>query len=145
LIPETELMGAMALGVNAIEIDRTNPDVVYAGTTKGLFRTEDRGEHWERIGLALSDSFVCCLVLHPSDPMVLYLGGPAGVWKSADGGHAWQAVNQGLATLNIRALAMAPTDARTLYVGTNGSGLYRSTDAGATWTPVPLKAAAKQP
>jgi photosystem II stability/assembly factor-like uncharacterized protein len=77
--------------------------------------------------------------------MVLYLGGPAGVWKSADGGHAWQAVNQGLATLNIRALAMAPTDARTLYVGTNGSGLYRSTDAGATWTPVPLKAAAKQP
>jgi photosystem II stability/assembly factor-like uncharacterized protein len=40
---------------------------------------------------------------------------------------------------------MAPTDARTLYVGTNGSGLYRSTDAGATWTPVPLKAAAKQP
>ena len=28
-----------------------------------------------------------------------------------------------------------------LYVGTNGSGLYRSTDAGATWTAVPLKAA----
>ncbi|MCP9470109.1 MAG: hypothetical protein NNA31_08950 [Nitrospira sp.] len=145
LIPETELMGAMALGVNAIEIDRTNPDVVYAGTTKGLFRTEDKGEHWERIGLAISDPFVCCLVLHPSDPTVLYLGGPAGVWKSADGGHVWQAVNQGLATLNIRALAMAPMDARTLYVGTNGSGLYRSADGGATWTPVPLKAAAKQP
>ena len=28
-----------------------------------------------------------------------------------------------------------------LYAGTNGSGLYRSTDAGATWTAVPLKAA----
>lgn len=145
LIPETELMGAMALGVNAIEIDRTNPDVVYAGTTKGLFRTVDQGAHWERIGQTLPDPFVCCLVLHPSDPTVLYLGGPAGVWKSSDGGHAWQAVNQGLATLNIRALAMAPTNARTLYVGTNGSGLYRSTDAGVTWAPVPLRAAAKQP
>ncbi|MCP9440208.1 MAG: hypothetical protein NNA20_05060 [Nitrospira sp.] len=144
LIPETELMAAMALGVNAIEIDGTNPDIVYAGTTKGLFRTVDKGEHWERIGRTLSDPFVCCLVLHPSDPMVLYLGGPAGVWKSSDGGQTWHVVNQGLATLNIRALAMAPTNARILYAGTNGSGLYRSTDAGATWQPVPLKAAAKR-
>lgn len=145
LIPETELMGAMALGVNAIEIDRTNPDIVYAGTTKGLFRSLDKGGHWERIGETLADPFVSCLVLHPTDPAILYLGGPAGVWKSTDGGRTWQAINQGLATLNIRALAMAPTDVRTLYVGTNGSGLYRSADAGATWTPLPLKAAAKQP
>ncbi|NGZ98253.1 MAG: hypothetical protein CV089_19365 [Nitrospira sp. WS110] len=36
LIPESELMSSMALGVNAIEVDRTNPEVVYAGTTKGL-------------------------------------------------------------------------------------------------------------
>jgi len=39
LIPEQELMGAMALGVNAIVFDVVNPDIVYAGTTKGLFRT----------------------------------------------------------------------------------------------------------
>ncbi|MCS6896797.1 MAG: YCF48-related protein, partial [Nitrospira sp.] len=144
LIPETELMGAMALGVNAIEIDRTNPAVVYAGTTKGLFRTTNRGEQWERIGQRLPDPFVCCLVLHPTDPTVLYLGGPAGVWKSSDGGGTWQAMNRGLATLNIRALVLAPTNSRTLYAGTNGSGLYRSTDAGESWVPVPLKAAAKQ-
>jgi len=37
---------------------------------------------------------------------------------------------------------MDPKDLRTLYAGTNGSGLYRSTDAGGTWTGVPLKAAA---
>jgi photosystem II stability/assembly factor-like uncharacterized protein len=50
-------------------------------------------------------------------------------------------MNHGLATLNIRALAMDPKNVHTLYAGTNGSGLYRSTDAGATWTAVPLKAA----
>ena len=141
LIPETELMAAMALGVNAIEIDRTNPDLVYAGTTKGLFRTGDKGEHWERIGQSLADPFISSVVLHPTDSSRLYLGGPAGVWKSSDGGKTWQAMNQGLATLNIRALAMAPTNSQTLYAGTNGSGLYRSTDAGATWTAVPLKTA----
>jgi len=36
---------------------------------------------------------------------------------------------------------MSPRDPRLLYAGTNGSGLYRSPDAGATWTPIPLKAA----
>src|SRR5207247_11422205 len=39
LIPEQELMGAMALGVNVIVFDVVNPDIVYAGTTKDLFRT----------------------------------------------------------------------------------------------------------
>ena len=46
--------------------------------------------------------------------------------------------------LNIRALAMSPRDSHLLYAGTNGSGLYRSTDAGATWMPLPLKAAQAQ-
>lgn len=141
LIPETELMAAMALGVNAIEIDRTNPDVVYAGTTKGLFHTVNKGEQWERIGQSISDPFISSLVLHPKEPSQLYIGGPAGIWKTSDGGKTWQAMNQGLATLNIRALAMDPRHVQTLYAGTNGSGLYRSTNAGATWTAVPLKAA----
>jgi photosystem II stability/assembly factor-like uncharacterized protein len=142
LIPESELMASMALGVNAIEIDRVNPDIVYAGTTKGLFRTANTGEQWERIGQSLPELFVSCIVLHPADSSILYIGGPAGVWKSTDSGKTWQAINQGLATLNIRALAMAPKNSQTLYAGTNGSGLYRSTDAGATWVAVPLKTAA---
>jgi photosystem II stability/assembly factor-like uncharacterized protein len=140
LIPESELMASMALGVNAIEIERSNPDVVYAGTTKGLFRTANKGEQWERIGQSLSDPFISGILLHPTEPSQLYVGGPKGVWKSSDGGKTWQAMNQGFATLNIRALAMGQSP-QLLYAGTNGSGLYRSTDAGATWVPVPLKAA----
>ncbi len=141
LIPESELMASMALGVNAMEIDRTNPDVVYAGTTKGLFRTENKGETWDRIGQSLADPFISSLLLHPTDPSVIYVGGPAGVWKSVDSGTTWKAAKQGIATMNIRALAMNPRNSQLLYAGTNGSGLYRSTDAGATWAAVPLKAA----
>ena len=39
---------------------------------------------------------------------------------------------------------MAPTNSQILYAGTNGSGLYRSTDAGVTWLSVPLKPADAQ-
>jgi photosystem II stability/assembly factor-like uncharacterized protein len=141
LIPESELMASMALGVNVIEIDRMNPDIVYAGTTKGLFRTKNKGETWVRIGQSLPDLFISSLLLHPTEPSMVYIGGPAGVWKSVESGKTWMAVNQGIATLNIRALAMNPKNPQLLYAGTNGSGLYRSTDAGATWTAVPLKAA----
>ena len=141
LIPEQELMAAMALGVNAIVFDVVNPDIVYAGTTKGLFRTDDRGERWERIGQALSEPFVSSILIDPTQPKTLYIGGTGGVWKSPDSGQTWTAINQGLASLNIRTLAMSPRDSRILYAGTNGSGLYRSTDAGATWTAMPLKAA----
>lgn len=141
LIPESELMASMALGVNAIEINHVNTDVVYAGTTKGLYRTSNKGESWERIGRSITEPFISSIVLHPSDPSVLYVGGTGGVWKSDDGGNTWAARNEGLTTLNIRALAMEPKDLRTLYAGTNGSGLYRSIDAGETWAGVPLKAA----
>ncbi|HWG96995.1 MAG TPA: hypothetical protein VN647_07930 [Nitrospira sp.] len=141
LIPDSELMASMALGVNAIEIDRATPDTVYAGTTKGLFRTTNKGEQWERIGQSLTDPFISSILLHPTEPLQLYVGGPKGVWKSSDGGKSWQAVNQGIVTLNIRALALNPKNPQVLYAGTNGSGLYRSTDAGATWIGVPLKAA----
>jgi photosystem II stability/assembly factor-like uncharacterized protein len=145
LIPERELMASMSLGVNVIAVDPVNPDIVYAGTTKGLFRTANKGERWERIGHNLPDPFVSSIVIHPTDPSLLYIGGPQGVWKSSDSGATWQAVNQGLATLNIRTLVMAPQDPRVLYAGTNGSGLYRSTDAGATWKAVPLMEAPARP
>jgi len=140
LIPETELMGAMALGVNAIAFDPVTPEIVYAGTTKGLFRTANGGNSWERIGKGLKDPFVSSLLINPAQPAQLYLGGPGGVWKSLDSGKTWQAMNAGLTSLNIRSLAMSPKNPQELFVGTNGSGLYHSTDGGANWTPMPLKA-----
>jgi photosystem II stability/assembly factor-like uncharacterized protein len=47
-----------------------------------------------------------------------------------------------LATLNVRSLAQSATDAKLFYLGTNGSGLYRSKDAGETWEPMPPVVAA---
>jgi photosystem II stability/assembly factor-like uncharacterized protein len=142
LVPDTELMAAMALGVNVIVPDPFNPEVVYAGTTKGLFRTNNRGETWDRIGLALPDPFVSSILIHPTETNLIYIGGPGGVRKSTDSGRTFQAVNSGFASLNVRTLAMNPRNPQELYAGTNGSGLYHSTNGGETWTPMPLKPAA---
>lgn len=133
LIPQEVLDASLALGVNTLVIDPQITDTVYAGTTKGLFKTTNRGDSWTRIGQSLADQYVSCLVIDPTNPNVLYAGGRAGVQKSLDGGQSWQVMNEGLETVNIRTLAISPLHALTLFAGTNGSGLYRSDDGAKTW------------
>ena len=60
------------------------------------------------------------------------------VQKSEDGGETWQPKINGLEAVSIRSLQMSFLDPRTLYVGTNGGGLYRSSDAGESWSRLPL-------
>ena len=138
LIPAEILDAALALGVNTLVVDPQNSHVVYAGTTKGLFKTTDMGETWARIGQSLGDQYVSSLVIDPAKPGMVYVGGRAGVYKSTDAGETWAAFNTGLETLNIRTIVMSLQDTATLFVGTNGSGLYRSTDGGNSWRRVQL-------
>ena len=134
LIPPEILEASMALGINTIVIDPQHTDTVYAGTTKGLFKTTDRGESWTRIGRSLSDQYVSSLVIDPTEPSIVYAGGRQGVQKSLDGGQTWKEMNVGLETLNIRSIVLSPHDPQTLFAGTNGSGLYRTTDGAQTWS-----------
>jgi hypothetical protein len=46
-------------------------------------------------------------------------------------------MNNGFATTNIRTIAQSPSNPKLFYAGTNGSGLYRSQDAGETWESMP--------
>ena len=133
LIPQEVLDASLALGVNTLVIDPQITDTVYAGTTKGLFKTTNRGDSWTCIGQSLADQYVSCLVVDPTNPNVLYAGGRAGVQKSFDGGQSWQVMNEGLETVNIRTLSISPLHAQTLFAGINGSGLYRSDDGAKTW------------
>ncbi len=138
LIPEEILDSGLSLGVNILMVDPVVTDTVYAGTTKGLFKTDNGADSWARIGESLPDQFISALVIDPTDRRTLYVGGRAGVFKSLDGGARWDAINEGLKTLNIRSLAISPRDPQDLFAGTNGSGLYRSTNGGRTWIPVAL-------
>ena len=131
-------MASMALGVNGLAVDPFNSDVVYAGTTKGLYKSSDQAEHWEKIEGSIQNAYVSAIQLDPTQPSTLYLATSDHVHKSEDSGITWEPKVKGLEATSIRSLQISLSDPQVLYVGTNGGGLYRSTDAGESWIRLPL-------
>src|SRR5260221_630532 len=85
---------------------------------------------------------VYCLVADPTRPSTLYSGTDQGVFKSDDGGVTWRAATAGIPPNRVQTIAIDPTAPATLYAGTltpDGEasvGIFKSTDAGASWTPI---------
>ncbi len=86
----------------------------------------------------------------PSQPNVFYMGAVnGGVWKSDDYGRTWNPIFDGQPTQSIGAIAVAPSDPNIIYVASGeglarpdlsvGDGIYKSTDAGKTWTHLGLR------
>jgi photosystem II stability/assembly factor-like uncharacterized protein len=81
----------------------------------------------------------------PSQPNVFYIGfDNGGVWRSTDYGANWSPIFDDQPTGSIGAIAVAPSNPNVIYVGSGagiirpdlatGNGIYKSTDAGKTWT-----------
>jgi len=138
LVPPDVLKSSRALSVVKIKIDPHHPNTVYTATLKGLYKTNDAGDSWKRIGESLPDQFLSDLVLDSAQPNVLFVASREGIHQSHDGGNTWQAMIDGLTNLNIRALAISTQDPQTLYAGTNLEGLFRSRNGGQSWVSVPL-------
>ncbi len=76
--------------VHAITVHPQHPDTVYLGTTKGLYRSANRGDSWQRLNLP-GDADIWAISIHPQNPKVLYAGAsPPAVYRSDDGGDTWR-------------------------------------------------------
>jgi len=104
---------------------------------------------WREIGPYRGGRTRACAGV-PTQPNVFYIGPVnGGVWKTNDYGRTWMPIFDDQPTGSIGAIAVAPSDANIIYAGSGeglqrpdlsvGDGIYKSTDAGRTWTHLGLR------
>jgi len=149
--------------IGKIIIDPRDSDTVYVaaqgplwneGGDRGLYKTSDGGETWEKILEIDEHTGVNEVIQNPDNPdlmlatsyqrrrhvWVLIDGGPgSGVHRSNDGGATWSKITDGLpeGDLGRIGLGMAPSDPNIVYAvveTAEGGGIYRSDDFGKTWS-----------
>ncbi|MGZ4816324.1 MAG: WD40/YVTN/BNR-like repeat-containing protein [Terriglobales bacterium] len=127
----------------SLAYDPSSPDRVYLGTSSGeLFLSTDGGATWSRLAHlgADFDYVLDSISVDPKDPRVIYVGAwsiensHGDVFKSTDRGQNWHEL-PGIHGKSVRALAIAPSESNVVVAGAL-DGVYRSADAGQTWTKI---------
>ncbi len=149
--------------ISGISINPKNSDELYVGVLgalwgdseeRGVFKSSDGGQTWTNVLAGMKDTGCSDLFMDPNDPNTLYAafwqvrrtaysfssGGPnSALYKTTDGGKTWDKIHNGFPSgdLGRIAIAVAPSDPSILYTvieSKEKKGLYRSEDAGKSWT-----------
>ncbi len=126
------------------------------GYGDGVYRSDDAGKSWKNLGLKNSEH-IARILIDPRDSSTVYIaaqgplwgpGGDRGLFKTTDGGKTWKAVLSISENTGVTDVVMAPDNPDVLYAaayqrrrhvwtlidGGPESALYKSSDAGGTWT-----------
>ena len=152
--PEPDNFPEVGQCVHKLLLHPERPDRLWQQNHCGVYRSDDRGETWERLeGNGLPSGFGFPLALDPRDPDVAYVipevgaenrvtpDGRLGVYRTDDGGASWALASNGLPEPAWGAVmregftfdALEPSG---VYFGTQSGSVFASTDAGESWTEI---------
>jgi photosystem II stability/assembly factor-like uncharacterized protein len=132
-------------GVLCVKIHPSDPKIVFAGTSEGVYRTKDAGTNWEQVHDKL---MAVDLAINPSDLDIMYVScgnlssDGRGIYRSKSGGDngSWTKLSGGLPSSwgGKTLLSLCKSSPNTIYASVADAydqiGLYRTTDGGDTWT-----------
>jgi photosystem II stability/assembly factor-like uncharacterized protein len=152
--------------IGAVRVHPKNPDIVYVAALghlwgpneeRGVYRSTDGGATWKQVLTRGPDAGAVDLAMDPGNPRVLYAsfwqvrrnpyhfdsGGPgSGLWKSTDGGDHWTDISRSpglprgvLGRIGVTVSPANPERVWALVEAADG-GVFRSDNAGRTWTKV---------
>ena len=108
---------------------RSNPDLLFVGTSLGLFRSIDSGRHWEQFGRGLPFSApVMEIVISSENPRNVMVAGVAGVFHSLDGGDRFERTEatDGPEGLPVRCLAIQSGGNNAILAASVVNGVFRN-------------------
>lgn len=109
------------------------------------------GLKWRNVGPAFTSGRIADIAIHPEDDNLWYVAvGSGGVWKTTTAGVTWEPIFDKESTYSTGCITIDPNNPNIIWVGTGenvggrhvafGDGIYKSTDAGKSWTNMGLKA-----
>ncbi len=135
-----------APAIRALTVHPSQPNIIYAGTQNGPYRSDDHGDSWEKVNVPDRGQPVWSFLFHPHDPDVIYVGYEnCEIYRSIDGGAHWERMPVSVHFPDIttapganpvkRVLMMAASesDPDLLFGAIEVGGIIRSEDGGETW------------
>jgi len=144
--------GLTTLNLGFLEMHPRNPEILFAagganaltlqGGDRGVYRTKDGGQHWEKVLTDDNTLSFNVVVFSPSHPDVVYAGSEAAFYRSDNGGDTWHRFNKpeencygppGIRAGSPIGAVVDSDDPMTIFVNNYDGGVFKSTDGGKTW------------